>query len=51
MANIIGNLMGHTLRMSKEGSKWSLMGSKPRDSNLDEIRIEQECLGIGPYRD
>ena len=43
--------MGHTLRRFEEGTKWSWMGPKLRDSNLDEIRIEQECFGIGPYRD
>ena len=51
MANITENLMGHTLRRSEEGIKWSWMGSNLRDSNLDEIRIEQECLGIKPFRD
>ena len=51
MANITGNLMDHTLRRFEEGTKWSCIGSKLRDSNLDEIRIEQEYLGIGPFRD
>ena len=51
MANITGNLMGHTLRGFEEGTKWSWIGSKLRESNLDEIQIEQECLGIGLYRD
>ena len=51
MANITGNLMGHTLRRFEEGIKWSLIGSKSRESNLDNIRIEQECLGIGPNKD
>ena len=37
MANITRNLMGHTLRRFEEGTKWSWMGSKLRDGNLDEI--------------
>ena len=51
MANITGNLMSHTLRRFEEGAKWSWIGFKLRESDLDEIRIEQECLGIGLYRD
>ena len=51
MANIIGNLMGHTLRRFEEGTKWSWIGSKLRESDFDEIQIEQECLRIGLYRD
>ena len=37
MTNITGNLMGHTLRRFEEGTKWSLIGSKLRESDLDEI--------------
>ena len=40
MANITGNLMGHTLKGFEEGTKWSWIGSKLRESNLDEIQIE-----------
>ena len=50
MANIVGNLISRTLRRFEEGTKWWI-GSKLRESDLDEIRIEQERLGIGLYRD
>ena len=41
MTNITGNLMDHTLRRFEEGTKWSWMGTKLRDSNLDEMQIEE----------
>ena len=43
--------MGHTLRRYEEEIKRSWMGSKLRESGLDETQIDRECLEIGPSRD
>ena len=44
------DLSGQHRRCDK-GIKLSWIGSKLRESDLDEIQIEGECFGIGPTWD
>ena len=47
MANITGNLMGHTLRRSVEEVIWTWIGSKFKEMVLDWIEMEGESFIIG----
>ena len=47
MANIIGNLMGHTLGRSVEELIWSWIRSKLKEMVLDLIENKRESFKFG----